>query len=273
MLFSVSLVIHARIEYAHPMLAISRFPGKLHGLRLWVKFRLYGGLFVLALPLFSCAARISGPLRADGSAELALSASLEPRMTSLIRNLAAAAGAQPDKEPVLDGPAIARSMSAAPGIASVSFINTSPAAIEGPVRVAQIGEVLATGKTGAQGFINFEQNKAGGRCIISISLETGPEILSLFSPQISDYLSALMAPIASGEALSKTEYLSLVSVIYGGAIADEISRSAIHASIEFPGQILSVKGGSFSGRRADFNIPLPDLLVLETPLLYEVAWN
>ena len=188
-------------------------------------------------------------------------------MAALLRNLSAAAAQAADK-PLLDGPAIALSMSAAPGIASVSFKNTAPTAIEGPVRVSRISAL-----GGGAGFISFEQNSSGGRCLISISRDTGPEILGMLSPEITDYLAALMAPLATGESLSKAEYLALVSSIYSKAISDEISRSKILASITFPGTIRSVRGGTFSGRRVDFDIPLVDLLVLETPLIYEVDWN
>jgi hypothetical protein len=87
------------------------------------------------------------------------------------------------------------------------------------------------------------------------------------------YLSALMAPIATGEALTKPEYLALVTSVYGKAIADEISSSSIRASVNFPGAIQRIKGGTYSGRRADFDIPLLDILVLETPLSYEVVWK
>jgi hypothetical protein len=82
-----------------------------------------------------------------------------------------------------------------------------------------------------------------------------------------------MAPIATGEVLTKAEYFALVSSIYGPAVADEIQSGAIHASIRFPGPISAVKGGSWSGSRAEFDIPLADLLVLETPLVYEVQWK
>ena len=219
------------------------------------------------LPFFSCAARINGPLKPDGSAEFFVNVSLEPRMAALIRNLAAAAGTA-GESPMLDGPAIALSMSGASGIDSVSFKNTAPAAIEGSLRISQISE-LGSGKS----FISFEQGSTGGYCLISISRDTGPEILSMLSPEITDYLDALMAPLATGESLKKDEYLALVSSVYNRAISDEISRSKIRASISFPGTIRSARGGTFTDRRADFDIPLLDLLVLETPLSYEVNWN
>jgi hypothetical protein len=223
----------------------------------------------------ACAARISGPLRVDGSAEFNVSVSLEPRMTALIRGLSAAAGVKTANGTLLDGPAIAQSMAAAPGVESVSFKNTAPAAIEGPVKVAKINGLLASGavKGGIAPFINFEQEVGGGRCLISLNRENGPRLLSLLSPDITGYLEALMAPIVTGENLSKTEYLSLVGMVYGEGIAGEIAGSTIRASIEFPGVLQSVKGGTFSGRRAEFAIPLLDLLVLETSLVYEAVWK
>jgi hypothetical protein len=164
-------------------------------------------------------------------------------------------------------------MAAAPGIASVAFRNTGPAALEGPVSISRIGDFLAPG--GKSGFISFEQSPgaSGGRCTISLNREAGPEILSLMSPEISDYLSALMAPLATGEELGQAEYLGLVSTVYGKPISDEIARSSIQASIEFPGPISLVRGGTWSGNKAEFTVPLPDLLVLDTPLSYEVVWN
>jgi hypothetical protein len=82
-----------------------------------------------------------------------------------------------------------------------------------------------------------------------------------------------MAPAATGEPLSKVEYLDLVGSFYGKALADEIAAARITISIGFPGTVSSVKGGSFSGTQARFNIPLVDLLVLENPLEYEVVWR
>ena len=233
------------------------------------RFFVFLGMGFAILPFFSCAARINGPLNADGSAEFFVNVSLEPRMAALIRNLAGAAGST-GTSAILDGPAIALSMSAAPGIDSVSFVNTAPSAIEGPVQISQINELLAGGN---RNFVSFEQNSSGGRCLISISRETSPEILSRLSPEITDYLAALMAPLATGEALNKAEYLELVSSVYSRAISDEISRSRIRASISFPGTIRNARGGTFTGRQTDFDIPLLDLLVLETPLSYEVNWN
>jgi len=231
------------------------------------RFFIIFGLIFAGLSFFSCSARIDGPLNADGSAVLSITASLEPRTAALIRNLSAAAGSS--TELILDGPSIALSMSAAPGVNSVSFENTAAAAIKGNANISKIGDFLASNR---RNFISFEQGRSGGHCLISLNRDTGPEILALLSPEVADYLAALMAPIATGESMDKAEYIFLVGTVYSRAIAEEISNSRIRASITFPGNISSVKGGTFSGRRVDFDIPLLDLLVLETPLSYEVNW-
>jgi len=227
----------------------------------------------LLLVFSSCASRINGSLMTDGQADLEINAELKPGMSALIRNLTAVSGTARPGAPLLDGPSIARSMEQAPGIASVSFANKTPASIEGPVKISRINDFLSSGSAG--GFISFEQrNSAGeGHCIINFNLASGPQILNLISPEFSMYLSALMAPIATGEVLTRTEYLALVGTVYGKGIADEISLSSIRAAVNFPGAIQRVKGGTFSGTKAEFEIPLLDILVLETPLNYEVVWK
>ena len=218
--------------------------------------------------LLSCEARIEGSLAADGSASMTVNISLYPRMAALIQNFFSAAGQQGN---VLESSSIARSMAEAPGIASVTFRNTSPSAINGQVRISQISDFLSV--TGAQSFITYERRGAGGRCQINIDRSNGSAILDLLSPQITDYLNALMAPIVTEEEINRNEYLELVTSFYNRNITDEIVRSNIRASIDFPGNVTGAAGGTFSGRRATFNIPLLDLLVLETPLRYEVTWN
>jgi hypothetical protein len=98
-------------------------------------------------------------------------------------------------------------------------------------------------------------------------------LLANLSPDIVDYVSALLAPVATGEELGRGEYLDLVKSMYGAAIAKEIETATVRVSIELPGTATSVRGGTITGRRADFSLPLVDLLVLEKPIVIEVAWK
>jgi hypothetical protein len=232
-----------------------------------------GGLFVL---FASCSAQLTGQLAQDASGTVQLQAGLEPNMTALIRSLGSLnAGGTVNTQsgqPLLDAAAVNKSLGAAPGVKASSLRNTGRDRIDGTVTVSKIDDLLAAGD---RRFIRYEAPAGGapGRLTIHLDRGLGPRILSYISPEAGDYLSALMAPVATGEALSKKEYLELVASIYGKNIADEIAASTIRAAISFPGQIQSVRGGGFSGREARFETPLADLLVLENPLDYEVVWR
>jgi hypothetical protein len=167
-------------------------------------------------------------------------------------------------------------MASSPGIAGVSFRNTAVSAIEGIIAVSHIGEFSSPGGDEKKfRFITYEQAGQGreGRLVISIDRSTGPEIVALISADVADYLSSLMAPVATGEQLTRAEYLDLVTSVYRKEVAAEIAAARIKARIDFPGTVTSVRGGTFSGRRAEFDIPLIDLLVLEQRQSYEVVWN
>ena len=223
----------------------------------------------LALALPSCATRIAGTLAADGSADLTLGASLEPRMAALLSGFAAAGGIPPDA-PLLDGPAMAVPMSEVPGVASVSLSNRSATSIEGRLSLAHIGTFLAAGGTD---LISFEQSAAGGRLSVNLDLAGSGAFLEAVAPDLVDYLAALMAPIATGQSMTRDEYLFLVTSLYGAGIADEMSAAVIGVDLALPGPVQSAVGGSFSGSSARFAIPLLDVLVLDRPLRYEVVWR
>jgi hypothetical protein len=231
------------------------------------------GFLAWAALFSSCAARISGRFEQGGGGSFTISASLQPRISALIRSFQALAGGAGKDSLIIDGNSVSQSMTGAPGLASVSFRNTASSAIEGQVKISRIDDFLASGRAGS--FIRFEQaaGKSGGNCTIYLDLDMGPEMLTMLSPEIEGYLEALMAPLATGEELDKDEYLELVASVYGKGIADEIAQSVVNVSIDFPGKVQRVKGGTFSGNRAEFKIPLLDLLVLETPLNYNVIWN
>ena len=226
-------------------------------------------LFLTILTFISCTAQIEGFLEADSSAAMSVSATIEPRMALLLRTLGLTQGQTGGQ--VIDGPSIALSMSRAPGIASIMLRNTAPAAVEGNVRISSVNDFLSVAN--GSGFITFDQSQSGGRCEININRDTSPVIFQALSQEVSDYLNALMAPAATGEEMSKLDYLELVAIFYNRTISDEIASSRIRVSMTFPGNVTSVRGGTFNGRRANFDIPLLDLLVLETPLTYEVRWD
>jgi len=228
--------------------------------------------FPLAAPLLSCTASIDGIVREGGSADITISAAVEPRTVALILSIRGFMGGAADA-PILDGPAITGSMIAAPGVISASFVNAGPTALNGNLSISNVGDFLIAGDAEGQ-FITFTEGATAGASSITINLDrsSAPGLISRLSPELAEYLSALMAPVILGEAMSRQEYIGLVTMVYGRLLADELAAARIRASIQFPRTITAVQGGTATGNRAEFDIPLLDLLVMEQPLRYEVRW-
>lgn len=231
-------------------------------------------LLVAAWPLVfgSCSAAISGVLARGGSGDFEVSAALSPAFAAKMRDfMAFSGGADASSGLLINAPEIARSMSAAPGMDRVSFRNTGSAGLEGPVKIARLGDFLSP--PGRAGFITFTEDSSGGRVLITLNRETVPAMLSLISPDVVYYLNFIFAPIVTGEQLSQEEYLAQLSLFHNPAVAEELASSEIRVSVSFPGPLRSVRGGTFSGRTAEFTIPLVELLVLARPLSYEATWQ
>jgi hypothetical protein len=242
-------------------------------------------LLLSAVFFLSCSTQVNGTIRRGGSAELKVRAALEPKMNALLMkiSLVLGNGKAPD-DIVLDGHGIGLSLAAAPGIASASFRNISPVVIEGAVAVSRIDQFLASAESREAPFIIYEEaapggsgvsggQGSGGRLKISLDRSAAARIIPLISPDVADYLSGIFAPVVTGDVLSKEEYLSLVSSFYGKDIAAEIAAARIRLSLELPGPVVFVRGGTSSGNRVEFDAALTDILVLERPVDYEVSWK
>ena len=225
---------------------------------------------ILAVIVFfpSCSGKITAQLVQNGSGTVQLQAGLEPNMTALIRSFISAGGSS-QSGPLLDAAALNRSLQSASGISSAALRNSGQEKVEGTIGISQIRDFL---NAGANRFVQYEAGASAGRLAIHLDRNMSPGLLKQIYPEAVDYLSALMAPAATGEALSKADYLMLVESVYGKPMANEIAASRVTANITMPGTVKSVKGGTYSGREARFNIALVDLLVLEQPLDYEIIW-
>jgi hypothetical protein len=156
------------------------------------------------------------------------------------------------------------------GVSSVNFSNISSEAVSGSIALERTSDFLRSGNLR---FITWEQSAVAGRAVIALDRGTAEQMVQLFSREVADYLSALMAPVATGEKISRQEYLRLVTQVYGAAVSQEIDKAEIRVSINFPGRITLAEGGSFSGSTARFDLNLADLLVLEKNFIYEVRWT
>jgi hypothetical protein len=239
------------------------------------KARFLAVIALCAAVLFfaSCSGTVKGVVNQDGSAEIELKIALGNQMAGrlqMLNRVMRGGTLANDQIPLLDGPAIARSIQTAPGISAVSLKNQGPAAVAGTVSVSRIDAFLSLPtKTAGEPFIRYDP---AGRLVIFLDREAGPQLLSRLSEDVRDYLSTLAAPAATGLPLTRAAYREILASLHGPQVADEIALAHIPITIEFPRKVREVRGGTAQDRRALFDLPLIDLLVLEQPLIYEVVW-
>ena len=151
------------------------------------KFKKVTIFLLLAALFFSCSARIDGVLREGGAAELKLQTAMEPRTAALIRSLRGFMG-ETTNTPVMDGQAIGRSMAAAPGVRSVSLVNTGPEAMDGTISISNIGDFLASGvadnRITGNRFITFTEGRETSSVVVSLDRNSAPELIARLSPEI-----------------------------------------------------------------------------------------
>jgi hypothetical protein len=236
-------------------------------------------LFAVLTACISCSTKINGEIHNDGRAELVLNSVLPPAMSGLLKNLAVRSGAE-NGAPILDAALLNKALARMTGVETASLKNTAENRVEGGIIISDIDLFLnrsaafsATDSAKRISFAVWEQTPYGGSFKITMNRDTGRQFLSLLTPDIIDYLSALMAPVATGEIIDKAGYLELAASVYGKAIADELSRAELLLAIGFPGPVEYTSGGTYRGNNTEFKIPLIDLLVLDKPVVYEVRWT
>lgn len=222
-------------------------------------------LCIVLLVLPSCSARYAVVVDGDGSARVDLSASVGARTSALIANLAGLPSGS--STPIADAAAVSRALASEPGVASASLANTDPRSISGTLAISRPDLFLSPR------FVRVEAGKTGGKVTVSFDRVSAPEVLGSLSPDIGDYLSALMAPVATGEKMGGREYLELVSSVYGSGVAGEIRDGRIVVVLTLPGVAAAALGGAVSGNTASFSLPLLDFLTLERPVLLEASWR
>lgn len=226
----------------------------------------YASFSILLLLFTSCSFTMTATLRSDNQIEVSYSGAIKPKMTELLKGFNSAPGAK--NSPLISAASVSASLLKISELSRISVKETDSQAL--------VGSLWITDPEKLSRRFPFISHKLGsGESVLTfmVSRESAPQLLSLFTEDVRDYLDALMAPVVSGEKLTNAEYLALVASVYGKTIAQEIESSRLALDIKVPGKISKVIGGTAAESRASFSIPLVDLLVLQKPLIYQVLWN
>ena len=111
---------------------------------------------------------------------------------------------------------------------------------------------------------------------LTLSPATMRALYDSMDEQTRSYADLFMAPAFTGEQMSGEEYIALISSVYGSDLADEISTARMEVTLTAPkgSKVASCsrEDAKLSGRRAQFAIPLLDLLVMEKEQRYRISW-
>ncbi len=226
----------------------------------------------------SCSARIDITLLADGAAHSTVDVAFEDHFMRVLANLSGVSD-----EVIIDPQAINKALAQAPGISSSALVSESGAQLLGQVRAHDFNALFAhTGSERLRGLdapasVEWcgvaKDKRRSGSVVFSLDRDNAPIFVSTLSPDIVDYLTALMAPLATGEEMDQIEYLDSIEALYGPGVAKEIREGSLTLSFSVPGKIAKASRGSYSGNKLIWELPLLDVLVLEAPLSLDFKWQ
>jgi len=240
-------------------------------------------LMSLSIAMFaSCTSSINGVFNVGGKLEISLNCAFLPRITMLIKKLS-----ESNTDVLIDAKHINDSLSAISGIGNVDFKN-SGSRIIGKFTIDNIDRFIsinaadntktandanAANSTNVQRqFITRTISGSSTYYKIYLNRELGGGLVGTLLPELRAYLSAIAAPIATGETLDKDEYLDTVKDIYGVPLSQEIAGSMITIKLTFPSKVKSAAGKNItsSGSSVTINMPLVDILVLDNDISYDI---
>lgn len=122
-----------------------------------------------------------------------------------------------------------------------------------------------------------QENKTGKTqniAEISINPENLNTILSHFPPETRDYIDILMAPVFTGENLTKEEYVQLIKAAYGENLAGELEAGKLNLEIVIPTEIFRVylNGEEQKLKGNKLIIPLTEFLTSKDGFFLKIIW-
>lgn len=223
-----------------------------------------GILFLLA----ACSPSLVITVHTDDSADIAFSSNPSATGSSLIRRFA---GAGDNTAPLYDRDAVRTGLSAM-GIRleTLSFPSGDGLAFSG--KAANFALIPG-------GAIVPESSRGG--ITLSFSPDSVNGIIGNLPPETRDIFELLMAPVFTGEFLTREEYRDILAAAYGERAAEELVSSSCAIHLRTPGPVHSVRltgpdsdsvPFEYDGSIVSASIPLDLLLTLREPLNLTVSW-
>ncbi len=234
---------------------------------------IYALIYLVALlGLASCSSKVNLTARTDGGTDVEFNTSFGKVLADTIKSISSTMGNSKSAE-FFSAPAMQKALKDSDFTnVKVSTPNETSMNMSGSLPTAD-KQTHATGTLRAADFVSCTSN--------SMVLKLSPKNLKAFAgglPQSTkNYLDLFMAPVFTGESMSREDYKMLIASIYGENIANELDKSSISINMAPPkGKTIKTasipKNGSKSADKATFSIPLLDFLTLNSEQNYNIKW-
>ncbi|HSV55675.1 MAG TPA: hypothetical protein VLH39_01020 [Magnetospirillaceae bacterium] len=221
--------------------------------------------------LASCAASLSLELKTDGSGTFAVDARVPGAVAARLRSFAAAASS-PASGPLFD-PSAVRRRSAELGLAAVAAETPSPDRFRGSFSMASLAAVASGPELAQAGVLVYSQSDGAKTLTFSLSRANAWVLPDLF-PGLDPYvLEALSPPALDQYPLTAPEYREMLAALLGQTALRDLEAAEIRIQIRTPSPIVRHSGGDATGRTFTAVLSFMDILVLERPVEFSVAWR
>lgn len=126
---------------------------------------------------------------------------------------------------------------------------------------------VCTAVPNADDFITVKTAGNVSRMTVKLTPQNVRKVLSLMSDETALLVDLLIAPVFTGEVLTKEEYAEIIAISYGTQIATELQAATINLSFALPSAVTDAKLSnpamgtvSASGKNVRISLPLINFL-------------
>ena len=239
----------------------------------------YSVIYLIALLGFvGCSSKLSVTAKSDKGTDVSFQTAMGPVLSSTIRSITSGMGS--NYVNAKNGQGLFSSAAIQEAFNDSDFTNVKVATpTQNSLSIAASlphadKQTHATGTLRAADFITCSDTVM----VLSISPENLKTMAGGLPQTTKGYLDLFMAPVFTGEKMSKSEYRALIATVYGENIAKELESSNIDVEL-MPPKGKSIKkaavpksGSKVTAAKASFSIPLLDFLTLTGTESYSIEW-
>ncbi len=223
----------------------------------------------LALLLSACQAGIATAIAKDGSAGIDIKATMPKPLAAKLR----AIGNLPPGSPFFNLPSIRKSLVARVSLSVDALANPDLDSFTARLSTTDFGALLAGFGEPGKGPAKLTRNGEAAELTITLDRKGAAALAALLPGIEEDIIEALSPPAIEGGDWSRDEYREALAGVLGKSAMPAIDAGHIELSVTAPGPILSHQGGTVLGSTWKLSIPIIDLLVLDKPMEFRLAWK